>query len=580
MDSSPRHNGDRGSERRVFPFVCCLGTVLAASFCLASDEAEVSVEYQFAAIGFKQNHVLDPERGEYRSSQDVLIKNTSDTAADSIAFNSHPSLAIVDLSVSDDKGTGIAVGPPQVRGGATVFRDYVFDVIEVDLRTSVKPGETVIFHIEYELKADGALDAPRDMYEFTVSPQACYSVYIGCNPLFGSPSGAPYEMTVRYPKDYMLCVPGELVASTMVDGEHVDTYRSPAPLQPSFACARYRKVVKSDKRVTLEYYLYPQEEFDDEMARITFEILSLYTGSFGSRGADIYRYATVGPVNASFPSGENKGATNFVTDFAAREFDAESPDGLLSYFRLMSHELYHKWNLGDVTWADSRLFEWFGEGGANFVSAWAAERIVGLDAGAKIRRRYSEGVVRSECQQLDVTLENVTKTGGAEDHLLYNYGALIWEQLRQRLGDEAFWAGLSDFYAKYAGRQVLAEDLLACLQARTPVNVAAYLEQFTQHNARIDLSIGKVVTSAEADRWVSTVEILVESDRDYELTTSIGVRSADGETETTPIKLTGGGNHSFVVTSSAQPETVVVDPHFRVPQTDLENDVWSMAPTS
>jgi len=546
----------------------------------AGSAAEVSVEYQFEAVGFEQHHVIDPERGEFRSRQDVLIRNASDAEADTIAFNSHPSLDIVELSVSDHDGVDIAVGPPLVRGVATVFRDYVFDVFEVELGTAVAPGETVTFHIEYELSADGALDAPRDMYEFTISPEASYSVYIGCNPLFGTASGAPYEMTVRYPKDYVLCVPGELVSSNEVGDDRVDTYRSAAPLQPSFACARYRKVVTSDEHVTLEYYLYPHEEFDDEMARITFEILSLYTRYFGGLGASVYRYATVGPVNASFPSGENKGATNFVTDYAAREFDGDSQDSLLAYFRLMSHELYHTWNLGGLTWADSRLFEWFGEGGANFVSAWAAERILGPDAGAKLRRRYSERVVSSECHHLDVTLENVSKTGGAEDDLLYNYGALVWEQLRRKIGDQAFWAGFSDFYARYAGREVLAENLFASLRARTAVDVATYVEQFTRHNAAIDLSIAEVAISPDAGRWVSTVEILVESDRDYELTTAVEVRDAAGEAKTKPIRLSGRGPHEVVVTSSAKPEHLRVDPEFRVPQTNIENDIWSAVSTS
>jgi len=576
MHTSPRQSGFSDAKNQACLLACCLFVGLG----VGSDAAEVQVEYRFTAVGFEQHHVLDPKRGEYRSIQDVLIRNTSDAAADSIAFNSHPSLAINHLSVSDDKGAEIAVGPPQVLGGATVFRDYVFDVVEVELGTAVAPGETVTFHIEYELKADGALAAPHDMYELTVSPQACYSVYIGCNPLFGSASGAPYEMTVRYPKDYALCVPGELVSSTVNDGDRVDTYRSAAPLQPSFACARYRKVVKSDERVTLEYYLYPQEEFDDEMAQITFEILSLYTRNFGSRGENIYRYATVGPVNATFASGENKGATNFVTDFAAREFDANSPEASLAYFRLMSHELYHKWNLGDVTWVDGRFFEWFGEGGANFVSAWAAEEIVGSEAGAMIRRRYADRVARSGCQRLEATLENVTKTGGVEDDLLYNYGALVWEQLRQKLGDEAFWAALTDFYARYAGRQVRAEDLFACLQARTSIDVVAYLEQFTRHNASIDLSIAEVATSAEAGHWMSTIEILVESDRDYELFSAITVRDAGGNEKTVPISLAGRGKHRFVVTTAAETEAVVADPQFRVPQTNLENDVWSMVPTS
>jgi len=574
MLTTPRQPGSRSTRILVWLLACCLGAALGTALEPANSQAEAPVEYRFVVLSFEQSHVLDPARGEFRSSQDLQISNATDTAASSIVFNSHPSLVITNLTVTDTTGAEIALGPLRARGEATVFRDYVFDVWEVELGTTVASGETVVFHIDYELAADGALDAPRDMYEFTVSPQACYSVYIGCNPLFGDASGAPYQMTVRYPQSYLLCVPGDLVSSQSVEGDRVDIYRSQKPYGPSFACARYRKVVKSNEQITLEYYLYPQENFAEEMAEMTFEILSLYTIRFGARGTSVYRYATVGPVNATYSSGENKGATNFVTDFAAREFAAGSASGQLDYFRLMSHELYHKWNLGDVTWVDSHLYEWFGEGGANFVSAWAAEQILGLEAGAEFRRQYRSNVALSDCLQLEVTLENVTKTGGAEDHLLYNYGALVWEQLRQKLGDEAFWAGLADFYAKHGGQSVRVVDLIACLEARSTLNVAAYLDQWTRHNARIDLSVTSLETVAEAPRWTSTVEVMVEADRDYELFTAIGLRDANGSLETTPIRLTSRGSHSFTVTSSEPPASVVLDPHCWVPQTNLENDEW------
>jgi hypothetical protein len=382
-------------------------------------------------------------------------------------------------------------------------------------------------------------------------------------------------MTVRYPPDYELCVPGDLVASKTIDGDRVDTYRSLTAYGPSFACARYRKVVKSSEQVTLEYYLYPQEDFDDAMAEMTFAILDLYTSSFGASGVGVYRYATVGPVNAPYPSGENKGATNFVTDYAAREFATGSHQGRLDYFRLMSHELYHQWNLNDVSWVDNRLYEWFGEGGANFVSAWAAEKILGMESGAAFRRRYREGMVRSQCLELETTLENVNKTGGAEDRLLYDYGALVWEQLRQKLGDEAFWAGLADFFAKHSGQEVRAADLLACLQARSAANVTEYLEQWTRHNVRIDLSVGNVETVAEAGRWRNTIDVLVRGDRDYELFTAVGLRHADGSMEVMPIRLTSRGNHRLVVTSFEPPVAAIVDPHCWVPQINHENDEWS-----
>ena len=574
MLTAPYQSGLHGTRIHICLLACCLGAALDSALEPAYSQTEAPIEYQFVVLRFEQSHILDPVRGEFRSNQDLQISNATDTVASSVIFSSHPSLVIVNLAVTDATGAEIALGPPHKRGEAAVFRNYMFDVWEVKLGTAVAPGDTVGFHIDYELAADAALNAPRDMYEFTVSPLACYSVYIGCNPLFGDASGAPYEMTVRYPRDYMLCVPGDLVDSQWLGDDRVDTYRSLTPYGPSFSCARYRKVIKSNEQVTLEYYLYPQENFTDEMAEMTFEILSLYTKGFGASGVSVYRYATVGAVNTSYSSGENKGATNFVTDFAAREFATGSPDGRLNYFRLMSHELYHKWNLNDVSWVDSRLYEWFGEGGANFVSAWAAEQILGLEAGAEFRRVYRANVARSECLQLEVTLEDVTKTGGAEDHLLYNYGALVWEQLRQKLGDEVFWAGLADFYAKHVGKNVQAVDLIACLQARSTEDIATYLEQWTRHNARIDLSIANLETVTEGGRWTSRIVVMVEADRDYELFTAIGLRETDGSLETTPIRLTSRGKHSFLVTSAEPPVTVVLDPHCWVPQTNLENDEW------
>jgi hypothetical protein len=574
MLTAPRQTGFRATRIHICLLACCLGAAPGSTLETAYSQTDAPGEYKFEVLGFKQSHVLDPAQGEFRSRQDLQLRNATETLASSVVFNSHPSLVIANLTVTDATGAEIAKGSPRRRGETTVFRDYMFDVWEVKLGTAAAPGDTIGFHIDYELAADAALDAPRDMYEFTISPLACYSVYIGCNPLFGDASGAPYEMTVRYPRDYMLCVPGDLVDSLSMGDDRVDTYRSLTPYGPSFSCAKYRKVVKSNEQVTLEYYLYPQEDFADEMAEMTFEILSLYTRSFGASGTNVYRYATVGAVNTSYTSGENKGATNFVTDFAAREFAAGSPDGRLNYFRLMSHELYHKWNLNDVSWVDSRLYEWFGEGGANFVSAWAAEQILGLDAGAEFRRVYRANVARSDCLQLEATLENVQKTGGAEDILLYSYGALVWEQLRQKLGDQVFWAGLADFYAKHGGKNVQAVDLIACLQARSTVDVATYLDQWTRHNARIDLSIANLETVAEAGRWTSTVEVRLEADRDYELFTAIGLRQTDGSLETTPTRLTRRGNHTVIVTSSERPASIVLDPYCWVPQTDLENDEW------
>jgi aminopeptidase N len=159
---------------------------------------------------------------------------------------------------------------------------------------------------------------------------------------------------------------------------------------------------------------------------------------------------------------------------------------------------------------------------------------------------------------------------------IYYYGALVWEQLRQKMGDEALLAGLTDLFRRYRLKPVGYPELLDCLQSRSDVSVEEYLSQWIGHNAVIDLTVGDVTVSGQEGAYRTQVEVVVDSDRDYELFTSVGFRtSSEGPMETVDTHIDRRGSSRVTLESSARPVFIQVDPAFRVPQVNLDNNTWS-----
>ena len=212
---------------------------------------------------------------------------------------------------------------------------------------------------------------------------------------------------------------------------------------------------------------------------------------------------------------------------------------------------------------------------AGFMAAWAAEQTLGADAGSDNRLGFVEGFCNRKGFTATRTLENAQKGSDAENSLIYSYGALVWEQLRQKLGDSDFEAGLNDFYSQYGYQSANYAALVSAFQEHTQVQVQTYLDPWVRHNAQIDLSIADVSIQQNGNHFETSVQVNILSDRDYELFSAIGFRtSISGEETIVEIHTSEDGIHEVVFSSSESPVYVILDPEHRVPQMDLNNDVW------
>ncbi len=110
------------------------------------------------------------------------------------------------------------------------------------------------------------------------------------------------------------------------------------------------------------------------------------------------------------------------------------------------------------------------------------------------------------------------------------------------------------------------------------MDVAAYLEQWTTHNARIDLSIKQATVQPDGSRFSTVAIISVTGDKDYELFTDLGYKTVNSpDWVTIPLHFTGRGDYSVRFNSQERPVLFKVDPDYLVPQILYNNDNWPLS---
>jgi hypothetical protein len=380
-------------------------------------------------------------------------------------------------------------------------------------------------------------------------------------------------MRMTYPEDHTSCVPGNLVSADQQGGYITETFETIVPLIPVFYVHAVEKIIRSQGNITVEYCLAPGQSLPDLVIDNTFGAASLYNATFGDPGTQTYRFAFV-EVSGSSITGESKGNAIY---FAYRTSDPITWDdqSIRDFTGIVYHEVFHNWNIWYLKW-EGAFYEWFVEGGAGFMAAWAAEQNSGPEAGSLVRRDFVEGFRTYKGYNAPRTLENAQKGSAAENSLIYSYGALVWEQLRQKTGEGAFLDGLHEFYTQNGFQSTDFGALVTSLEVNTQSGVETYLDQWLRHNAQIDLSITDVITIQNSSMYETSAQVFMAADRDYEVFTGLGYRtSPTGPLTVVPVHLMEQGARIVTFTSVEKPVYIEIDPDHRVPQTVLNNDAWS-----
>lgn len=154
------------------------------------------------------------------------------------------------------------------------------------------------------------------------------------------------------------------------------------------------------------------------------------------------------------------------------------------------HEMAHSW-FGDRVVCRDFAHSWLKEGWATYIESCWHEETGGRDAldvdlwglgdtyFAEVDERYARPIVT---RRYDSSFDLF-------DGHLYPGAALRIHMLRQKLGDEPFWAAVRDYLTSHAGRLVETDDFRRALEARSGLSLEQFFEQWFERPGFPDLEV-------------------------------------------------------------------------------------------
>jgi len=211
---------------------------------------------------------------------------------------------------------------------------------------------------------------------------------------------------------------------------------------------------------------------------------------------------------------------------------------------IVSHELAHQW-WGDMVTCRDWSHTWLNEGFASYAEALWDEHARGRDEYAYTMDRKAGPAIRGG-KDRPVMDRRYTSPDAMFDDRSYPKGAWVVHMLRNRLGDDGFWAGIRRYAVDNQFRSVESHDLRRSLERATGRDLERFFYDWVERPGNPDLEV--------------TTEYVPDS-RQARLTVK---QTQPGDPFEVPVKvlLTCAGAKEPVVLDEVMTEKEM---HFRVP---------------
>lgn len=541
-------------------------------------------DYIFDIVHYDINYVIDASNNIFTSNQKITFKckGCKDVKKIEGGIQGHLTVDSIELFLKESKQKVSFQWEIQEFEEPYIQKEGLEGIssklVVLHLNEYFNLEQEMIVEINFHMTKEEIMKSkPLYMWSFCVHKDVSYAVqpYSGQYfMLIPATFSAPFDITIKYPKEQSACLPGLLLSKTYEGNYLVEHYRSETKNIPVFAISNYKKVSREKDGICIEFYLYPHQSVSEKTIDQILEIIQLYKTTFSDIGVRFYKFVTVGENPSRLSGGENKGnVIYYPEEFFSRDLSDQT--ALINFISTNAHEIYHNWNLfySGIT---GILSEWFGEGGANFIAAWAIEKIFGVNESIIVRKAHLMDYIQRKGYEATEPLAMASKIRGDKSRaLMYNFGALVWEQFRQKIGETSLINGLSKFYEKYPFQLRTINDFFACLQENTEADIRGYIDQWVNYNTKIKLSIEKVNYKKISLTGKCEVTIQITADRDYEIFTELGYRFADElEWNIIPLHFMKQDKHKISFDCEIKPVMIQLDPFYRVPRNNMEDCLW------
>jgi aminopeptidase N len=236
-------------------------------------------------------------------------------------------------------------------------------------------------------------------------------------------------------------------------------------------CARGgANTLRPDECVAVTYWVFPRDSANAaRIFRRAGQMIKHYAQLFGP-----FPYEKLAHVQSATRYG---GMENVGAIFYSEQSIASGGLGEVT----IAHETAHQW-FGDAVTPANWHHVWLSEGFATYFGMQFFEKADGASRFRELLAGSANGYLRS--RDSDLPMVDTTRIPGAGDlnavlnRNSYNKGGQVLHMLRGLLGDDAFFSGLRDYFARYQHSNARTADLQRALEQASRTDLGWFFEQW------------------------------------------------------------------------------------------------------
>ena len=363
------------------------------------------------------------------------------------------------------------------------------NILCVSLAESVFPGERCSLEIEYTLTLakvnhrTGVSEKAVNLSNFY--PQLCAydngfyecEYYAAGDPFYSE--CADYRVKLIADSDYVVASSGKLKGERAQGNNTEYSYTLDNARDFCLVMSKNFKVLTENAGdVAISYYYYNDENAADYLA-IASESLQWFSQAFGS-----YPYETYCAVQTGFCYGG--------MEYPALSMVSDSLDVLNSKYTIV-HETAHQWwysavgnNQIENAWMDEGLTEYSTVMFFESHPAHKLERKSLVQSAYTAYKAFFDVYSQLFGEANTAMNRKLSEFGGEYEYvnIVYNKGIILFDNLREALGDKKFSNALKRYYAEYCYKIAKPENLIACFE-KIGVDVSGFFSSYIEGKAVI-----------------------------------------------------------------------------------------------
>ena len=329
-------------------------------------------------------------------------------------------------------------------------------IVNVSLPSDVR--ERIHMDIEYggklkELPEFGASNQPLsmdDQINARMVELANYSSWYPQIGVYGPPIDVNLELTV--PGGWTAICSGKRIEERIEGGQSMTKWSSPQDTDILITAApNFKKKLAHLPGGDLQIYYtqLPDEFVTSEMHQIE-QVMELFTASLGQTTIPA---GAVKQVYSPKRHGQGRAGIarpGMIVTSEGVTMDALASDSHFSLLQDVAHEIAHFWwNFG------AGQGDWINEAFAEYFSAVAVQNVASQQQFENVLRSYREQV-----KELPADAPSLSRVpfDGSGFVVRYYKGSLMLDELRNTLGDKAFFEAARDFFQQYKGKPTSTAD--------------------------------------------------------------------------------------------------------------------------